>query len=389
MRGRPLGLPFLGEKMKKTLVFLTIAAFLLTAACGRKEPAPVSASPVSEEVSVSVSESVSESIEEVSVSEETPRINEAPDIDTVVELYADYLKNIYESNVDSMHYLRYDLVYVDDDDIPELVYMEDNYHAATVHMIMAYTDGAFEIGEFGENGSFSYVPSGGKILSFYMGMGSYLYDFYSLEDRTLQEDKYFERAEIMDDSERFYIDGDEVDEDTYTAEYAKMNVDKYVVCDYMGAIGYEQSYDVKDILRKYASTRVKPAAIEVTDEIKALEGEYTATCFALYKNPAGPMDENMYCNVRISDDGHISADFGIGDTAFTDDSMPVTEYKDALSTVEDGSLFAVCAMSDDCFREYMCHSMPDGTIKLCIFDSGAAFENSSFYFVLEKNDEDQ
>ena len=44
-------------------------------------------------------------------------------------------------------------------------------------MIMAYTDGAFEIGEFGENGSFSYVPSGGKILSFYMGMGSYLYDF--------------------------------------------------------------------------------------------------------------------------------------------------------------------------------------------------------------------
>ena len=60
-------------------------------------------------------------------------------------MYADFLDDLAKDDEVLRSTLRYDLLYVDNDDIPELVYMEDSAHSSMVHMCLAYEDGVFEV----------------------------------------------------------------------------------------------------------------------------------------------------------------------------------------------------------------------------------------------------
>ncbi|MCQ2520358.1 MAG: hypothetical protein MJ107_07500, partial [Lachnospiraceae bacterium] len=296
----------------------------------------------------------------------------------------------------TMYRMHYDLIYIDDDEVPELVYMEDNYHAATVHLCLAYEDGVYEVGEFGQYGMFSFVPKKGKICSFFMGMGTYLSDYYTLENRTLQEEKYFEMSEDINDNSKsiYYIDGDEVDADTYNKETEAISNQGFVTCDYYAAFSYEDSYDVLKILTEYATTGIKPHAIEITDEIKNLESSYHAIKYGPEGNEIKDINilegsqAGMYGGLSFDSNALVSIWYGNEDKSFADYAMPISKYMDALSIVETGGIFGIRCLSEDTFREYLIYSMPDGTIKLEIYDSRMTFDAGKVTFILERDTEE-
>ncbi|MBP3460181.1 MAG: hypothetical protein J6K58_13305 [Lachnospiraceae bacterium] len=76
---------------------------------------------------------------------------------------------------------RFYLAFIDDDEIPELLIMDDYGHAAGVK-VYTYDDDIVEIGEFGSMGSMSYVQKEGLISSSFTGMGEFIDNIYEMED---------------------------------------------------------------------------------------------------------------------------------------------------------------------------------------------------------------
>lgn len=322
---------------------------------------------------------------------EVNEVNAALGLEETITMYAEFLKKIYDADPDKMSNLRYDLVYVDEDDIPELIYMEDSYHACTVHMCLAYKDGVFEIGEFGEYGSFSYVPGKGIILSYYMGMGSYLYDYFCLENRTLREEKYFEASESYDGSGEvtYYIDGDKVNEDTYQEEISNYRKYNFVTADHYGAFSYKESYDVYDILINYAKSGVRPHTVPVSNQVLEAVGQYSAYAFSTNRNESKDINSyegGLYAGFSMTEDGYVSIWYGNSEISVADYAMPIVQYMDALSIVEKGGSWGIAAKSEDLYREYMIYMLPGKKLRIEVFDSELKFGEGQLNFWFEEVD---
>ena len=342
--------------MKKIFLFVILSGVFLLTACGNKTDSSVSgaSTPVSENTEVT------ESVDSNSVIAENIEIVEPqiPDVDTTLKMYADFLKEIYEANPDSMYGLHYGLAFIDDDEYPELVYMEDGSHVSTAHVCMAGSDGVWEIGEFGEYGSFAYVKGKGKVLSFYQNQGIYLTDFYSIVNRTLQEDKYFEidNGDIWGDGETMYfVDGDQVTEEVYNTEIDKMYVDEYTTCDYFHEISYKDSYDVYTILKDYYERKSVPVTIQINDEILKINGEW----HVFDKN------ENIIGSLLISEDGYVNVDIDLsneysdGETHIISEEMPMVFF---TNINESGYLWSVGLRGNDVNGEYIIHYMENQSL---------------------------
>lgn len=358
-------------------------------ACGDKTPA-VSNGPVasaSEETSTeTVSSAETENVEEP----EPAAVKKAPSAFKAIRMYADFLDDLAKDDEVLRSTLRYDILYVDDDDIPELVYMEDSAHSSMVHMCLAYEDGVFEVGEFGEYGNFSYLENKGRILSFYMNHGTYLFDFFTLESRTLQEDKCYETVEeqFEGDGTRYYIDGDEVTQEEYDADYAKQYAGRFTSCEYYDAISYDDSYDVYSILMEYHKKGHKPANIEMTDTIKVAVGLYGAVSYGVYgEDPANAKElEEGFANADLTEDGYLSVWYGDGadETLVTDYTMPLTAFRDGSITSYKDTVWYVMTSNDSKDRDYEFHFIDEETIRLVVFDSKRTFGDISYYFVMKK-----
>jgi hypothetical protein len=381
--------------MKKKLLILSILTILFSlVACGGDKPS-VSTDPISQEtVKTSTEPAISS---EVSTDVEEPEpaaVKKAPSAFKAIRMYADYLDGLAKDDEALRATLRYDILYVDNDDIPELVYMEDCAHSSMVHMCLAYEDGVFEVGEFGEYGNFSYLENGGRILSFYMNHGTYLFDFFTLENRTLQEDKCYETVEDQFDGDtiRYYIDGDEVTKEEYDADYAKQYTGRFKSCEYYDAISYADSYDVYSILMEYHKSGHKPANIEMTDTIRSAAGIYGAVSYGVYRDdPANEKElSEGFANADLSEDGYLSAWFGAGsdETLITDYAMPLTAYKDGRGSAFGDSVWCVSATNDSKERDYEFHFIDEETVKLLVFDSKSTFGETAYYFVMKKIPED-
>ena len=86
----------------------------------------------------------------------------------VEEAYREYIGTLDESED-----VKYNLVYLDDDAIPELLYATGSYHAAGVH-ICTYRDGkVYPVSSYahGSYGSLTYFPKKGLIRTEDMHMG--------------------------------------------------------------------------------------------------------------------------------------------------------------------------------------------------------------------------
>lgn len=144
--------------------------------------------------------------------------------------------------------LRFGLVFIDEDDIPELLIFPDNSHAAGVEVYTYIRDRAAKVGVFGSFGTMQYVKREGLIFSAFTGQGESVSDFIRMEDgeailvsslHSWQD--YSEFWETGEYTEFYEIDDLSVTEDAFGAKWEELyDNQEYVL------IGYEDGISLKD-----------------------------------------------------------------------------------------------------------------------------------------------
>lgn len=93
-----------------------------------------------------------------------------------LKAYYNFLKS-YKFNTDPST-RGFNLAYINNDSIPELIVFDGDYHAAGVK-VYAYVNGKVKyISEFGEYGGFEYQEKKGVIRSYWVGQGNCIKNYY-------------------------------------------------------------------------------------------------------------------------------------------------------------------------------------------------------------------
>jgi|GEM_PF-3479222 len=159
---------------------------------------------------------------------------------------------------------HFDLVFLDDDDLPELVIAQDWYHAVGAHFYMVVggnvkeVDGdnySFSDYGFGQYGSAFYKDRGSIIESGYYGMGALSTELFSVDEEAniTPLKSWYEYEDIdwdNDTSEFVYmVDGEDVDKDTYEAVVAEWSGLTDKVFEYSRGLSYlENESDINGAL---------------------------------------------------------------------------------------------------------------------------------------------
>ncbi|MBR6474532.1 MAG: hypothetical protein IKS98_03695 [Lachnospiraceae bacterium] len=110
-----------------------------------------------------------------------PEVSELPDMQKVFDTYYDYVRSQMDDEYTLFETMRFGLAFIDNDDLPELLISEADYHASGTRVIFYNNGEPKEVGQFGEYGGFAYVKKENKIISHYMGMGITTIDTYYID----------------------------------------------------------------------------------------------------------------------------------------------------------------------------------------------------------------
>lgn len=138
------------------------------------------------------------------------------------EAYIDYLSAITENEIDSPAY--FNLIFLNDDDIPELVTATWLSHAVQAKLVTFDGKKAVELGEYGQFGMFNYSEKSGMFDSLYSGSGSEYHTVYSFDGKEVSEICSFNKDEYSvpegDDYvlvDEYYSNSKEISKDEYEA----------------------------------------------------------------------------------------------------------------------------------------------------------------------------
>lgn len=168
-------------------------------------------------------------------------MQQAPYAQAYLEFLTEYAQNSKDGKGQGA---RFSLVFVDDNDIPELLLMEDDCHAKGVKVFTYYQDQVVELGAFGSFGLMQYVERAGLIFSHYMGHGESDNDFFEIKEGQAvlicNMHSTPHRKNGIDTS-LYEIDGVAVNEKTYRARWKALYEDQ----DYV-LIGYKDGTPVEE-----------------------------------------------------------------------------------------------------------------------------------------------
>ena len=133
--------------------------------------------------------------------------------------YAEYLRKFYEECPFETDEIKFDLVFIDSDNIPELAIIPSDAHAFGV-IICVYNDGnVVETGEFGSFGKCRFNPYENLIFSTHMGQGEEESFFYRIEGTESVELLALHRTPQHEGlqyiGESYEVDGTAVSEEVY------------------------------------------------------------------------------------------------------------------------------------------------------------------------------
>lgn len=168
--------------------------------------------------------------------------------------YLEFLTEYVQNSKDGKEQgARFSLAFVDDDDIPELLLMEDDCHAKGVKVFTYYQDQVVELGAFGSFGLMQYVERAGLIFSHYMGHGESDNDFFEIKEGQAvlicnMHSTPYRRNGI--DANLYEIDGVAVNEKTYRARWKALYEDQdYVLIGYKDGTSVEEAAE-SELLRQ-------------------------------------------------------------------------------------------------------------------------------------------
>ncbi len=118
----------------------------------------------------------------------------------------------------------FSLIYLDDDDVPELAVSTGAFHPSYAVLFSYDGNKVINNGLFGSFGSFGYLPRKGIIASSYSGMGIIDINYLKFEDNTV-----FELASVREENgidfetavQAYYIGETEVPKEAYEAEVSR------------------------------------------------------------------------------------------------------------------------------------------------------------------------
>ena len=177
-------------------------------------------------------------------------MQQAPYAQAYLEFLTEYAQNSKDGKGQGA---RFSLVFVDDNDIPELLLMEDDCHAEGVKVFTYYQDQVVELGAFGSFGLMQYVERAGLIFSHYMGHGESDNDFFEIKEGQAvlicnMHSTPYRRNGI--DTSLYEIDGVAVNEKTYRARWKALYEDQdYVLIGYKDGTPVEEAAE-SELLRQ-------------------------------------------------------------------------------------------------------------------------------------------
>lgn len=156
--------------------------------------------------------------------ETEPAEEQAGNLSVCLSAYKSFLTDFVKKNSDSIDEDgAFSLIYVDDDDTPELVVGAEHVHVSHAELFV-FDDGSVKkIGEYGEFGQLEYLARKNTIISQYMGFGVSAKVVFSLEDSSAKEVISFREEPITMDSDtyNFFINDKKVSYSDYQSSYSK------------------------------------------------------------------------------------------------------------------------------------------------------------------------
>ena len=190
-----------------------------------------------------VNESIPDSAEEMADGDDSYMLSEEEK--KVLLAYAKYLQKFYEECPYEKDGIKFDLVFIDIDNIPELAIIPSDAHASGV-VISVYNGGnVVETGEFGSFGKCRFNSYENLIFSTHMGQGEETSFFYRIEGTERVELLALHSApqyEGFQDIGQYYeVDGPEVSEEVYAQVCKEWDWEE------LNVWGYDDAVFVNDI----------------------------------------------------------------------------------------------------------------------------------------------
>lgn len=105
---------------------------------------------------------------------------EAPYVEAYYEFLQEYVKGCSD---EERKHGRFYLAFIDDDEIPELLVIDDDIAAAGVKVFTYDQEAVVDMGEFGSMGTMRYAEKEGMIVSSFTGMGELYDSYYQMADK--------------------------------------------------------------------------------------------------------------------------------------------------------------------------------------------------------------
>lgn len=267
-------------RMRK-IAFGLLAAVILLTGCAEAVPmVPEPELPPEQSREENVESSSGEDIGQISVEEMEEWIFQSP----YARAYYDYLQEYIASCTPAeKRLLRFGLVFIDEDNVPELLIFPDNSHAAGVEVYSYTRDRVVGLGEFGSFGNMQYVKRGGMIFSTFMGQGESNSDFFHMEDgqamlvSNLRDWPDYSKLEEGEYEEFYEIDEHSVTKDIYQAKWEELyDSQEYVLIGYENGIPLNETellpalaQAIENLLWKRESPQMLGQVSEQTEALKA------------------------------------------------------------------------------------------------------------------------
>lgn len=187
------------------------------------------------------------------------------------EAYYEFLEKELKDDSAKIIPTGFRLVYIDDDDVPELLIMEDSSHASGARVCTYYQNKVVEIGAFGSSGEMLYVEKQGKIFSYYAGFGEEYFRYFVLEGGKAEEIGYFHSYPDLnydDYSVTLYeIDGKSVTEKLYNEKLDEFHRDDYA------SVRYDDAVFVDDMAHLKRALAQEIEALELKSSLTPQQAE--------------------------------------------------------------------------------------------------------------------
>ncbi len=178
------------------IIVLAVTVLLVTFAfssCTGKNSAPVTESgneTTQDSEILHDSESTENEIATEAAVESTTEIKSTVSPEAVKSAYKEFLRKYMKEhgeNNGGEEWPKFGLIYLDDDDLPELVIPIGTIHAATCELYSFDGEKVVMVGEYGSWGSFGYYPRKGIIVGGYAGSGGVSTIYYKYRNGEAEE----------------------------------------------------------------------------------------------------------------------------------------------------------------------------------------------------------